>query len=335
MGTNVGDLAVSWTAPTATLSGSAVYNGYRIRHKLSTVTQYGSWTTVAAGTTSTTVSTGVGNLQYDVQVQTIVDLDGDTTGTTTDVAYSTSASGSGTARPLAAPTAPGTGVAAQTNIDGEARLSWVAPTGVTVARYRYRYAVVPAAGQSPSWSSWLQTSDGTATSATVTGLTVDGNYQFEIAAEHATQGTSNALTATLQLQILPNSVPSAPSNFSAVATEVYGQFRVSWQAPPTGTVTKYQLRFKRSTDSYPATGALGWADVSPTTSAGTHTYLLQTTGDGVAWDIGVRGVDTTTATPGLGSPATANPPVEPKQVPPPEWFSAETGTVVGSIDTQW
>ena len=334
-GTNAGDLAVSWTAPTASLAGSAVYNGYRIRRKLSTASQYGSWSTVAAGTTSTTISTGVGNLQYDVQVQTIVDLDGDTTGTTTDVAYSTSASGSGTARAIAAPTAPGTGVAAQTNIDGEARLSWVAPTGVTVARYRYRYAVVPAAGQSPSWSSWLQTSEGTATSATVTGLTVDGNYQFEIEAVHATQGTSAALTASLQLQILPNSVPSAPSNFSAAATEVYGQFRISWEAPPTGTATKYQLRYKRSTDSYPATGVLGWADVTPTTSSGTHTYLLQTTGDGIAWDIGVRAVDTTTATPGLGSPATANPPVEPKQVPPPEWFSAETGTVVGSIETQW
>lgn len=333
-GTNVGDLDVTWTAATATLPSGSTYAGVRARYRRTSDTTWPNpWQTVAQGTTTLTFATGVGNVEYEIQVQTQVDLDGSGPGVV--LVYSASSTWTGIARAIAGPTAPATGVAAATAINCEARLTWEAPSGVTVQRYRYRYALVPTPPDAASWSHWLQTADGTALSAVLTGLNPTGNYQFEIQAVHATQGTSSSLSATLQLTQLSSTVPCAPRDFTAQPSAVYGQLALTWEAPSIGTASKYQLRFKRSTDSFPATGAMGWADVSPTLDGTTYSTNVQTTGEGITWDVEARAVDTSGSSDVNGSVASANPPVHPKHVPIPSWLQALSGTAVGSVQLLW
>ena len=332
-GTNIGDLDVTWTAATATVPSGGSYAGARVRYRRTSTNDWSQWQSVAQGTTTLTVSTGVGNVEYEIQVQTQVDLDGSGPGTA--LAYSTSASWRGVARAVASPTAPPAGVTAQTTVNCEVRLTWQAPTGLTVQHYRYRYALVPTPPDTPSWSHWHQTADGTALSALLTGLDITGNYQFQIEAVHATQGTSNPLTATQQLQMVTGNVPCAPRDFTAAESNTYGELALTWKAPQHGTVSKYQARFKRATDSYPATGAMGWTDITTSESGGTYSAAVQTTAEGIAWDVEVRAVDTSSSTPVNGSIASANPPVEPRQVPTSSWFQAVSGRTVGSVQLLW
>ena len=332
-GTNIGDLDVTWTAATATVPSGGSYAGARVRYRRTSTNDWSQWQSVAQGTTALTVSTGVGNVEYEIQVQTQVDLDGSGPGTALE--YSESASWTGVARAVASPTAPPAGVTAQTTINCEVRLSWQAPTGLTVQHYRYRYALVPTSPDSPSWSNWRQTPDGTALTALLTGLDITGNYQFEIEAVHETQGTSIPLTATQQLVMQTGNVPCAPRDFAAAESTTYGELALTWKAPQHGTVSKYQARFKRATDSYPATGAMGWTDITATESGGTYSAAVQTTAEGISWDVEVRAVDTTQSPNVNGSVASANPPLEPRQVPTSSWFQAVSGRTVGSVQLLW
>jgi len=91
------------------------------------------------------------------------------------------------------PGAPTSVTAADTGIDGEALIAWTAPGsngGSAITDYIVEYS-------SNSGSTYTVFSDGTstATSATVTGLTIDTTYIFRVKAVNAI-GTGTASTAT-------------------------------------------------------------------------------------------------------------------------------------------
>ena len=69
--------------------------------------------------------------------------------------------------------------------------------------------------------------DGTATSATITGLTNGTLYYFRILAVNE-NGTG---PASLDVKVTPRTVPSAPLSFAAAPTNLSGQIRLTWAAP--------------------------------------------------------------------------------------------------------
>ena len=111
-------------------------------------------------------------------------------------------------------------------------------------------------------SEWAVVDDGvdTGTSATVTGLTNGTAHHFRIHAvnQDGPGGVSEEITAT------PRTVPGAPLSMAAVPTNVSGQIRLTWTAPPDGgsPVTDYIIH--RSPN-----GTSGWTLVGDGVSTAT------------------------------------------------------------------
>ena len=119
----------------------------------------------------------------------------------------------------------------------------------------------------------------------------------------------------------------APQSLTATRTDNYGELAVSWSAPESGTVAKYQIRFKRDGDSWPAASPNGWADVSPATATST---TIETTGDGVSWDVEVRSVDAANI-----EGAAASTSATPRQWDSIRWVNAFPGLTVNTVDVEW
>jgi hypothetical protein len=146
-----------------------------------------------------------------------------------------------------------TGLAAGTPSNISVPLSWTAPsTGTAPLTY--------SAMQSPHGTATytLATTSGT-TSATVTGLTPNTAYDFEVFASNSagTGGNSNVVTATTLTVAV---VPGAPVGLSA-GTSTATSVPLTW-APPTtgGAPTGYQVQYKLGTASI-------WTNFSPTVTA--------------------------------------------------------------------
>ena len=134
--------------------------------------------------------------------------------------------------------------------DGEVALAWDAPgadPGITRHEYRYKATggTYPAAWTPVPDSAAGETNED---SHTVTGLTVETEYTFElrIVGGANASGADEATARTTGV--------AAPTNFTATPGD--GQVLLSWDAPETGSgVTKHQYRQK-------TTGSYGnWTDI--------------------------------------------------------------------------
>jgi hypothetical protein len=141
-------------------------------------------------------------------------------------------SGVAKAAGVSAPSAPTAVVAAAGKAD--ASLSWTAPSssGSSVVTGYYVTAHRGSVTQTPVWLA------GTATKATMDGLTNGTGYQFTVVAANATgdgpaSGWSNYVT--------PSTIPAAPTNVAAVAGPE--QITVSWAAPAANgsAITGYEV----------------------------------------------------------------------------------------------
>jgi hypothetical protein len=151
--------------------------------------------------------------------------------------------------------APGAvaGLAASTPSNTSVPLTWTAPsTGTAPLTYNVMRSPHGAATYT------LATTSAT-TSATVTGLTANTAYDFQVFASNSagTGGNSNVATATtLTVAVLPG----APTGVSA-GTPTSTTVPLTW-APPTtgGAPTSYQVQYKLGTASV-------WTNFSPTVIA--------------------------------------------------------------------
>jgi titin len=124
---------------------------------------------------------------------------------------------------ITAPSPP-TGASAVANTSGTVTLNWTDPpsdNGSPISGY--------AISASPTCSgcTFSTLTGANVTSATITGLTPGGTYNFSVTATNGS-GTSNPSTASNAVTI-PN-VPSAPTNVSAT-TNANGSITVSWTDP--------------------------------------------------------------------------------------------------------
>ena len=123
------------------------------------------------------------------------------------------------------PTAPRALASAPTNVSGQVRLYWTAPSsngGRAITDYIIQ--------RSPNGSSsWVTISDGvrSTTGYTVTGLANGTRYYFRVFARNAV-GYSPASNTT---SAIPRTKPTAPRSLAAAANNVSGQIRLTWLAP--------------------------------------------------------------------------------------------------------
>ncbi|MHB8488854.1 MAG: fibronectin type III domain-containing protein [Candidatus Dormibacteria bacterium] len=272
-----GQATVSWSA--STLSPGSPLTGYAITPWLGTV----SLETMHVGLVSSFTVPNLANGQtYSFSV---AGVNADGAGATTS---------SGTVTP-GLPGAP-TGVSIGSRGNGFENLSWTAP-GSTGASAVTGYLITPyIAGVAQATTTlW-----GTATSATVTGLTDGTTYTFGVAAINAfgtgaagTSGANNPYTQT----------PGAPTAVTGTAGN--GQATVSWTAPSSdggSAITSYTIT--------PYIGGTAQSTTSVSASPGTVTGL--TNGTTYTFTVAaVNGVGTGTASGNSWAVVPATTPVVP------------------------
>lgn len=205
-----------------------------------------SWTLIAQPGSGAAVTATVthGGAQTDQQSGTISGLVNGVSYTVTIVGNNSNGAGlssppTGALIPYGVP-GPATGLVSTPNNDGTVSLVWVPPTdngGRPITGYRVIVDNGPAAGPWPSASTWFPA--GT-TSATLSGLTLGGQYTFRVLTNNL-RGYSTS--AESDPPILSATLPSAPPAVTVTQSGA-GTLAVSWTAaaPNGSAVIEYQVR---------------------------------------------------------------------------------------------
>ena len=190
--------------------------------------------------------------------------------------------GSVDAKPVPVPAAPANLEVVPAN--RQAVLTWDDPGDSTITKYQYRQAVGEGSTDFGDWSD-ISGSSAATTTYTVTGLTNDTEYTFELRAVNVSgDGAASSVTAK------PEAVPNAPENLSARAGD--GQVALEWDDPSDNTIpiTGYQV----STD-----GGTTFIDIEGSDAATTaHTVSVLSDGtdtpltNGTQYTLAVRAVNT-------------------------------------------
>ena len=163
-------LHLSWTAP-ADNSGVSI-DGYEYRQRASADTEWGEWAATGGTGVTYTVSGLAAGTSYDFQVRAMAGTIG---GPESNTAAGT------TAIPAVTPAAP-TGLSA-TGVANGVKLTWSNPNDDTINIYGYRQATAEADLSKALWQAF--SNFATLTEYTVTGLTAETTYYFQILANNA------------------------------------------------------------------------------------------------------------------------------------------------------
>lgn len=175
---------------------------------------------------------------------------------------------------VATPPDQPTSVTANNNSNGNADLTWLAPSNsgsnpLTDYTIQYSQSSTFASGV----STWSHTAS-TQTSASISGLTAGATYYFRVAAVTSMAGAYSS-TANLTLPRLP----SAPQNFTATPGDQI--IDLSWSAPSDNggsTITGYKVEYKQSSS--------GTWNTASSNVVGT-TYQLTSLTNGTNYDVRV------------------------------------------------
>ena len=251
----VGDrkVTLTWALPT----NAGALNDIEVRWKKTADQSFGSWTGLRDGTATTYDVTGLEN----------------GTGYTFEVRAVNSAGNGAAARvaatPDVVPNAP-TSLAAAVG-DREVTLTWALPTNVgAIDDIEVRWKKTT----DPSFGSWTDLDDGTATTHTVGSLINGDEYTFEVrAVNSAGNGAAASVTAT------PDAVPVAPGNLQAAVGD--REVTLTWALPTNvGAIDDIEVRWKKTADR--SFGS--WTDLDDGTAT-THTVGSLTNGDEYTFEV--------------------------------------------------
>ncbi|HEY3924872.1 MAG TPA: fibronectin type III domain-containing protein [Acidothermaceae bacterium] len=258
-----GQATVSWTAPA---NGGSAITGYTV------TTSPGGATTPASGTSVLVMGLTDGT-PYTFTVSA-----------TNGVGTSPASAPSSPVTPATAPGAP-SAVSAVAG-DGQATVSWTAPSNGGSAITGYTVTTSPGGATTPA----------SGTSVLVTGLTDGTPYTFTVSATNGVGTSPASASSTPVTPAAPMTAPGAPTNVTAVAGD--GQATVSWAAPAANG---------SPITSYTVTSSPGTIVVT----SGTTSALVTGLTDGTPYTF------TVTATNGVGPGPSSSPssPVTPQPAP--------------------
>ena len=227
----------SWTAPTNT--GTASISGYHLQYRIKSAP---SWSSIDLSTTGTShsIPSLTSGTNYQVQVAAKNSVG---TGPYSGIKEVTTVSAEG---PWSAEVTETTTVSgnvpdvptalALTPADGQLGVSWTAPTnngGSAITGYSVQYRT-----GSGNWSDW--THGGTATTATITGLTNGTAYQVRVRTVNkiGNGSWSNSVVGT------PAGLPAAPA--APTLAESDQQLTVTWISPVNNgaAITGYDVQYR-------------------------------------------------------------------------------------------
>ena len=309
-GSGAGQIALSWDAITGV-------TGYQYRYKLGSASSYpaqgatGDWTSAGTGTSATIMNLTGGEF-YDVQLRAQTTGIGESEPTATMRAQAQTTPG------------PATLTFSHGDDPGDIKIDWTAPANnAPVEHYEYRYKRETASDS--AYSAWAEVMD-----STDSGNSQDDEVTYTIADLQA--GVSYHVqfrvyaSSTIRYSIPQRGTQTArpippPTAFRAIGGANPGEVNLSWTAPASVTILRYELRHRLGT-----TGAWStWTASSATTS---HAYTGLSAG--MLRTFQLRAVmETVGASAPLATTGTPTP------VPMPRRFMATTGTFPGEIDMNW
>ena len=309
-------VALSWT-----YSSTSKVTGWQQRHKAGSKT-WGSWTGVAGSTGSTRKDTVTGLTNDTLYTFEVRGVNGQIKGT---------ASNQVSATPKAPPpTGPPAATLSASAGNAQVALSWTYSSTSKVTGWQQRHK----AG-SKTWGSWtgVAGSTGSTRKDTVTGLTNDTLYTFEVRGVNGQiKGTaSNPATATPKAP--PPTGPDRPDKLTASAGN--RQVTLNWTYSSTVTVTGWQYRRESALGDFSAgqkTSTRIWGPWTPISGAATRSHTVTGLTNGSEYGFEVRGVNGkvkgTTS-----NKVTATPQAPPPPAPPAPTLSASAGN--GRVTLSW
>ncbi len=222
-------LTATWTAPD---NGGSAITAYKVRHRISDVTN-SPWTTSSALGTSTLsyeITDLTNAVEYDVQVQA--------TNIAGDSGWSDSAEGT----PRTVPSKPSPSL---TPADKKLTVTWSAPSngGSVITGYKVRHRET--SDTDPNPNTWTTSSSQTTRSYEISSLTNGTEYEVQVQATNAAgdSGYSDSVKAT------PRTVPSKPAAPTLASGDK--KLTVTWTAPSNGgsAITGYKVRHRDKDDS--------------------------------------------------------------------------------------
>ena len=261
--------------------------------------------------------------------------------------------------PSGPPAAPASLTAQETSAAGtEVRLNWADPNNPSIDRYQYRYRV---SGDDSAWGpgttgdkGWanVQGSGASTTDFTVTGLTEDTGYFFEVRAIDSGLvgvegiGPESSVTGTPTIQqTAPAAMTDVQHTVTGVSGGAGGTVTFTWEDPGDDSIDKYQYRYDAN-ENNPGEGNWDqdWDDIPVTPVTNNNKDMTSwgpvgIHGSGIATYYELRAINTTPDPdlPGLATPITvarANTPIA--TTPPP---SAPTNLAISagsdSVTVSW
>ena len=273
-------LVVAWSAPAT----GTTPDSYELQWKLETA---GSYTSQSVSGVTYTLTGLTNGSAYDIRVRSV-----HTAGNSTWVVSS------GT--PVAAHPAPSAvRDLAVTPGDGQATLTWTAPSAGTPTQYRVRYRPV---GSTAAHT----TGTHSGSPVTLTGLTNGTTYSIDVRGEDQTNSLfgpwANITVTPTAAPLAP--APGVPTGLTVTASDSF-TLLVEWTAPTTGgTVVSYTLRWRRqgTTDWTSQTGYSGASGSISSLTAGAA-YEVQVRANGTDQNSDYTStVTASTAAPAPGAP---------------------------------
>ena len=246
-----GQIVLSWSAPSS--NGGSAITDYLIQYSTNGGTSWQTWAHTASTATTATLTGLTAGSSYTFKISATNALGNGTASTASTAAIAQAAT---------APSAVAQPTATLGANPGEVVLSWSAPAanGSAITDYVVQYST-------DGGNTWITFNDGTstATSATITGLTLGTNYQFKVTAVNSI-GSSTASTSSSSTPVIavPSTLASAPS-----VTSTPGQVVLTWSAPSStggSAITDYLIEY--STD-----GGATWVTYADGTSTATSATL--------------------------------------------------------------
>ena len=206
---------------------------------------------------------------------------------------------------------------------GRITLAWTLQSAVTVSGTHYEFRHRVSGTDWPDSGGWADIpGSGSGTVGYTFSARNNSNIEVELRLVGAGPGAAASASVTT----------NAVANVGTLtATAGAASIALSWtaQSATTNTSAKYQVRYKKSTESWPTTGTLGWSDI-PSSSHSSTSHTL--TGlESVAYNVEVRFL----WSPAVGTSAATTATATPTAFPTLTNVEAETPAAPYQIDVSW